>query len=97
MHADPIATAVEDAIRMVQDWSERKGRLITDAHIRLAWTRLAQQNWLAATDELAGTAAGRPTGDGGGLHAIGRRWDSATRGYSLHSVRRASEWQVGAP
>jgi hypothetical protein len=34
--------------RLVRNWSQRKGRLFTDAHIRTAAEHLSQLGWLAA-------------------------------------------------
>jgi hypothetical protein len=34
--------------RLVQGWSQRKGRLFTNAHLRTATEHLVQLGWLAA-------------------------------------------------
>ncbi|MDH6100190.1 macro domain-containing protein [Anabaenopsis sp. FSS-46] len=36
----------EEAISLVHEWSERKRRLFKPEHIRKAWQRLEEQNWL---------------------------------------------------
>lgn len=36
----------EDAIALVYEWSDRKRKLFKPKHIRQAWQRLSQQNWL---------------------------------------------------
>lgn len=40
------AADLASAIGLVQDWSERKGRLFTDRHINLAWDHLIEQGFL---------------------------------------------------
>jgi hypothetical protein len=37
------------AVNMVQEWSPRKKRLFTPAHIIKAWNRLREQGWITAT------------------------------------------------
>ncbi len=45
---DPQAAAdCEQAIIRVQEWSDRKRNLFKPEHIRKAWQRLHEQNWLA--------------------------------------------------
>ncbi|MEH1828809.1 MAG: hypothetical protein V7L22_26345 [Nostoc sp.] len=36
----------EQAISLVHEWNERKRTLFKPQHIRKAWQRLEQQNWL---------------------------------------------------
>jgi hypothetical protein len=44
---DPQAAVdSEQAIARVQEWSERKRKLFKPEHIRKAWQRLCEQNWL---------------------------------------------------
>jgi len=43
----PRATSSEEAAKAVHAWNRRKKLLMTHEHIRLAWQRLANQNWLA--------------------------------------------------
>ncbi|MUG92049.1 Appr-1-p processing protein [Scytonema sp. UIC 10036] len=38
----------EQAIALVHEWSERKRKMFKSEHIRKAWQRLHQQNWLTA-------------------------------------------------
>ncbi|MEW6499826.1 MAG: macro domain-containing protein, partial [Cyanobacteriota bacterium] len=46
---DPrAATHPEHAVTGVHEWSERKRQLFKPAHIRKAWQRLHEQNWLAS-------------------------------------------------
>ena len=47
-HADPPAGDADDAVRHVHRWSERKARMFRAQHIRIAWDRLFEDNWLAA-------------------------------------------------
>lgn len=45
---DPkVAKDSEQAIALVHGWSERKRKLFKPEHIRKAWQRLHEQNWLA--------------------------------------------------
>jgi O-acetyl-ADP-ribose deacetylase (regulator of RNase III) len=37
---------VDDVIRMVQSWSDRKRRLMKPEHLMAAWNRLEEQGWL---------------------------------------------------
>lgn len=47
---DPTAASeCEKAITLVQQWSERKRDLFKPNHLRKAWERLNQQNWLTIT------------------------------------------------
>jgi O-acetyl-ADP-ribose deacetylase (regulator of RNase III) len=43
---DGVSSSSQAAER-VQQWSERKGRLFTDDHVAIAWSRLADEGWLA--------------------------------------------------
>ena len=45
-HPNPAKTC-EDAIDLVYEWNPRKQKLFKLEHIRKAWQRLDQQNWLA--------------------------------------------------
>ena len=48
---DPQAAAdCEQAIIRVQEWSDRKRNLFKPEHIRKAWQRLHEQNWLALSE-----------------------------------------------
>ncbi|HEY5602127.1 MAG TPA: macro domain-containing protein [Gammaproteobacteria bacterium] len=38
---------VDDAIRAIQSWNNRKKEIFQEPHIRLAWNRLKEQGWLA--------------------------------------------------
>lgn len=40
------ATTPEQAVTIVHGWNNRKAQLMKPADIKVAWTRLAQQNWL---------------------------------------------------
>ena len=53
----PGGAAAEDphtAYELVQQWSERKMRLFTERHVKLAWQRLDDQGWLGQPVPLAG-------------------------------------------
>ncbi|MEH2295922.1 hypothetical protein [Nostoc sp.] len=45
-----LAQDSEQAIALVHEWSERKRYLFKAQHIRKAWQRLYEQNWLTATE-----------------------------------------------
>ena len=48
---DPQAAVnYEQAIERVQEWSDRKRELFKPNHLRKAWQRLDEQNWLSVTD-----------------------------------------------
>jgi O-acetyl-ADP-ribose deacetylase (regulator of RNase III) len=47
--SDPVQDS-EQAIALVHEWSERKRNLFKPQHIRKAWQRLHEQNWLTATE-----------------------------------------------
>lgn len=47
-HKDTLAGTPEAATAEVQRWNRRKKRLFSERHIHLAWSRLAQQEWLTA-------------------------------------------------
>ena len=47
------AVDCERAIELVQEWSERKRKLFKPAHLRKAWKRLHEQNWLSVADTQA--------------------------------------------
>lgn len=50
---DPQAAVDGDrAIERVREWSDRKHQLFKSTHLRKAWERLHEQNWLTATNEL---------------------------------------------
>lgn len=42
----------EQAIALVHEWSDRKRKLFKLEHIRKAWQRLQEQNWLSASEML---------------------------------------------
>ena len=42
----------EQAIALVHEWSERKRKLFKPEHIRKAWQRLHEQNWLDPSEVL---------------------------------------------
>lgn len=44
-HPNPAKDS-EEAIALVYEWSDRKHQLFKPEHIRKAWQRLSQQNWL---------------------------------------------------
>lgn len=41
------ATSLEEAVRIVQDWTPRKGDLFDEQHIEVAWERLEEEGWIA--------------------------------------------------
>lgn len=41
-------TAFEEALRVVQDWSPRKGDLFNEEHVRVAWERLEEEGWISS-------------------------------------------------
>jgi hypothetical protein len=47
-HETNPAQNSEQAIELVHSWSDRKRTIFKPQHIRKAWQRLEQQNWLAA-------------------------------------------------
>lgn len=46
IHASPPACTVEQAIKNMAQWSERKRKLFRPDHIRIAWERLEYEGWL---------------------------------------------------
>ena len=42
----------EKAIELVQQWNQRKRELFKPSHLRKAWQRLKQQNWLSNTSTI---------------------------------------------
>jgi len=42
----------EQAIALVHEWSDRKRKLFKPEHIRKAWQRLHEQNWLFSDEML---------------------------------------------
>jgi hypothetical protein len=49
-HESPLAAEDPDeAIRLVHEWTPRKGRMFTPAHIRGAWEALRDHGWLLAS------------------------------------------------
>jgi hypothetical protein len=44
----PQAKTLDGAIRAVHGWNERKEKLMSPDHIRLAWHHLAEHQWIAA-------------------------------------------------
>jgi O-acetyl-ADP-ribose deacetylase (regulator of RNase III) len=47
---DDAVSTVDDAIRAVRSWSDRKALLMQPAHIRVAWERLSSLGWLPKAD-----------------------------------------------
>jgi len=45
-HVDEPARDAESAVRLVAAWNERKQRMFKATHIRVAWQRLADQEWV---------------------------------------------------
>jgi O-acetyl-ADP-ribose deacetylase (regulator of RNase III) len=43
---DPSAKSPEEVFEVVQDWNERKRRLMTLRHVQVAWERLRESGWL---------------------------------------------------
>jgi len=50
--ASDVRTA-DDAIRAVHGWNERKRRMFSVAHIRVAWAQLADAAWLPGSESSA--------------------------------------------
>lgn len=44
---EPGARLVDEAIKAVHDWNDRKKLLMQPDHIKLAWQRLAEEGWLS--------------------------------------------------
>ena len=44
----------EDALRLVQGWSERKGGLFDEEHVRVAWERLEEEGWITSESPVPG-------------------------------------------
>lgn len=40
------AESAEEALRLIQQWSERKRTLMQPSHVNAAWTRLTEKGWL---------------------------------------------------
>jgi O-acetyl-ADP-ribose deacetylase (regulator of RNase III) len=40
------ATSLAEAVRIVQDWTPRKGDLFDEQHVEVAWKHLADEGWL---------------------------------------------------
>jgi O-acetyl-ADP-ribose deacetylase (regulator of RNase III) len=47
-HRSPRAQTLEDTIKTVHGWNERKRAMFKPEHIRIAWARLSEQGWLKA-------------------------------------------------
>jgi O-acetyl-ADP-ribose deacetylase (regulator of RNase III) len=47
VHKTPQARNAEEAVRAILDWSDRKRTMFKPEHIRIAWDRLNEQEWLA--------------------------------------------------
>jgi hypothetical protein len=45
-HDEPPPTNLEDVLARVHAWNGRKQHLFTPAHIRIAWKRLHEGEWL---------------------------------------------------
>jgi O-acetyl-ADP-ribose deacetylase (regulator of RNase III) len=43
---NPPAKQADEAIQLVHQWNDRKRRMFKPEHIRIAWERLRDQNWL---------------------------------------------------
>lgn len=43
------ATTFEEALRVIQDWSPRKGDLFSKEHVAVAWEHLEEEGWIPAT------------------------------------------------
>ena len=43
-------TSLDETLRAVHSWNERKARLMQAPHVRAAWVRLAEQGWLPKAD-----------------------------------------------
>lgn len=43
------ATTFEEALRVVRDWSPRKGDLFSERHVAVAWEHLEQEGWIPVT------------------------------------------------
>jgi O-acetyl-ADP-ribose deacetylase (regulator of RNase III) len=50
VHSEPKATEVESAIRLMNNWSDRKRRMFHPHHISVAWNRLNAEGWLSMED-----------------------------------------------
>ncbi len=46
VHQKPEVTNADDAVKSVQEWSDRKRSMFKPDHIRIAWARLEEQGWL---------------------------------------------------
>jgi O-acetyl-ADP-ribose deacetylase (regulator of RNase III) len=42
------ATSPEEALRIVQEWTPRKGDLFNEEHVEIAWERLEEEGWMNA-------------------------------------------------
>jgi len=51
VHDTVPATSPEQAIEKVHAWNERKRKLIRPEHVRVAWSRLVSEGWLAPAPE----------------------------------------------
>jgi O-acetyl-ADP-ribose deacetylase (regulator of RNase III) len=47
VHSQSTAKSAEEAVRAVQQWNERKQRMFRPDHIRIAWQRLVELQWVA--------------------------------------------------
>ena len=45
-HSDHPASNADDAVQAVHQWNERKRRMFRPNHIRIAWERLREENWV---------------------------------------------------
>lgn len=43
---DPNVKSADDATRSVHSWNERKRRMFSEAHIRVAWEHLQRAGWI---------------------------------------------------
>lgn len=45
-HHEPAAKTAEEAVKVVQNWNERKRKLFSEKHLHMAWDRLSESGWL---------------------------------------------------
>lgn len=45
-HVDTPAADADSAVQLIASWNERKQRMFLPRHIRVAWERLAEQEWV---------------------------------------------------
>jgi hypothetical protein len=42
-------TSLEEAVKVIQDWTPRKGDLFDEEHIKVAWEHLENEGWLSVS------------------------------------------------